>query len=95
MAELALLKPDFESKIYPRAVDLKRHPCLCGDLSLHRIVFASRPLKAAISPAYEALRALLSALLLRFGVARELEAFSGRLCGGCRFIADLVRIKPR
>ena len=62
MAELALLKLDFESKIYTRAVDLKRHPCLCGDLSLHRNVFVSRPLKAAISPAYEALRALLSAL---------------------------------
>ena len=62
MAELALLKPHFESKIYTCAVDLKRYPCLCGDLSLHRNVFVSRSLKAAISPAYEALRALLSAL---------------------------------
>lgn len=62
MAELALLKPDFESKIYIRAVDLKRHPCLRGDLSSHRIVFVSRPLKAAILLAYEALWALLSAL---------------------------------
>lgn len=62
MAEFALLKPHFESEIYTRAVDLKRHPCLHGDLSSHRIVFASRPLKAAISPAYETLQALLSAL---------------------------------
>lgn len=62
MAELALLKPDFESKFYTRAVDLKQHPCLRGDLSSQRIVFVSRPLKAAISPVYEALRALLTAL---------------------------------
>ena len=62
MTELALLKPDFESKIYARAVDLKRYPFLRGDLSLHRNVFVSRPLKAAISAVYEALRALLSAL---------------------------------
>ena len=58
MEELALLKPDFESKIYTRAVDLKRYPCLRGDLSSHRIVFVSRPLKAVILLAYEALRAL-------------------------------------
>ena len=70
MAELALLRPDFESKIYTRAVDLKRYPCLCGDLSSHRIVFTLRPLKAVISPTYEALRALLSARYeLRFGAA--------------------------
>ena len=62
MAELALLKLDFKNKIYTRAVDLKRHPCLRGDLSLHRNVFVSRSLKAVISPTYEALRALLSAL---------------------------------
>ena len=61
-AELALLKPHFESEIYTRAVDSKRYPCLRGDLSSHRIVFVSRPLKVAISPVYEALRALLSAL---------------------------------
>ena len=62
MAELALLKLDFESKIYTRAVDLKQRSCLCGDLSSHRIVFVSRPLKVGILPEYEALRALLSAL---------------------------------
>lgn len=62
MAELALFKPDFKSEIYTRAVDLKRYPCLRGDLPLHRIVFVSRPLKAAILPEYEALRALLRAL---------------------------------
>ena len=37
MAELALLKLDFKSKIYTRAVDLKRYPCLRGDLSSHRL----------------------------------------------------------
>ena len=58
MEELALLKLDFKSEIYTRAVDLKRYPCLRGDLPLHRIVFVSRPLKAAISPAHEVLRAL-------------------------------------
>ena len=62
MAELTLFKPDFKSEIYTRAVDLKQRPCLRGDLSSHRIVFVSRPLKAAILLAYEALRALLSAL---------------------------------
>ena len=41
MAELALLKPHFESKIYTSAVDLKRYPCLrgvylCIALSLYR-----------------------------------------------------------
>ena len=35
-AELALLKPDFESEIYTRAVDLKRHPRLP-----RRFVFAA------------------------------------------------------
>ena len=61
MAELALLKPHFESKIYIRAVDLKQYPCLRGDLPSYRIVFTSRPLKAAILLAYEALWALLRA----------------------------------
>ncbi len=42
MAELALLKPDFESKIYTRAVDLKRHPCLP-----RRFIFASHRLYIA------------------------------------------------
>lgn len=36
MAEFVLLKPHFESEIYTRAVDLKQHPRLRGDLSLHR-----------------------------------------------------------
>ena len=62
MAEFALLKPDFESKIYTRTVDLKRYPRLRSDLFSHRIVFTLRLLKAAISPAYKALRVLLSAL---------------------------------
>jgi len=62
MAELALLKLDFKSEIYTRAVDLKRYPCLRGDLFSQRIVFTLRPLKAAISPTYEALQTLLSAL---------------------------------
>lgn len=62
MAELALLKPYFESEIYTRAVDSKQYPCLRGRLPLQRIVFVSRPLKAAILLAYEALWALLSAL---------------------------------
>ena len=90
------MEPDFESKIYTRAVDSKQYPCLRGDLSLHRIIFVSRPLKAAISPTYEASRALLRACYERGSVSRrELEVFRGRLCGGRRFIADLVRIKPR
>ena len=46
MAELALLKPDFESKIYTRAVDLKRYPYLRGDLSSHRIVFTIAVIKS-------------------------------------------------
>lgn len=62
MAEFALLKLDFKSEIYARAVDLKRHPFLRGRLPLQRIVFVSRPLKAAILLAYEALWALLSVL---------------------------------
>ena len=46
MAELALLKPHFESEIYARAVDLKRYPCLRGDLSLCRIVFTIAVIKS-------------------------------------------------
>ena len=42
----ALLKPHFESKIYTRAVDLKRYPCLHGDLSSHRIVFTIAVIKS-------------------------------------------------
>ncbi len=57
MAELALLKPDFESKIlYPR----RRFEA--ASVPARRFVFASKLLKAAISPVYEALWALLSAL---------------------------------
>ena len=41
MEELALLKLDFKSEIYTRAVDLKRYPCLCSDLSLHRLYIAA------------------------------------------------------
>lgn len=36
IAELALLRPHFESEIYTRAVDLKQYSYLRGDLSLHR-----------------------------------------------------------
>ena len=42
MAELALLRPDFESRIYTRAVDLKRHPRLP-----RRFVFAAHCLYIA------------------------------------------------
>ena len=41
IAEFVLLRPYFESKIYTRAVDLKQYPCLCSDLSLHRLYIAA------------------------------------------------------